>query len=43
MDIGKELRVIEVEEPTIEPVEVAPLEVEEPAGSRPAEPGHTKG
>lgn len=42
MDIGKELRVIEVEEPTAEPVEMEPFEVE-PARSRPTEPGHTKG
>lgn len=41
MDIGKELRVIEVEEPTVEPVEIEPLEVEEPARPWQAEPGHT--
>lgn len=43
MDIGKELRVIEVEEPTVEPVEMEPLETEEPARSRQTEPGHTEG
>lgn len=43
MDIGKELRVIEVEEPAAEPVEGDPLEVEEPARSRQAEPDPSKG
>lgn len=43
MDIGKELRVIEVEERSVEPVEMEPLEVEEPAKSRQAESGRTKG
>lgn len=41
MDIGTELRVIEVEEPAVEPVEMEPIEVEA-ARSRPAGPGHTK-
>ncbi len=43
MDIGRELRVIEVEEPAVEPVEMEPVEVEEPARSWRAEPGHTEG
>lgn len=43
MDIGKELRVIEVEEPAIEPVEMEPLEVKEPAMPRQGEPDPTKG
>ena len=43
MDIGKERRVIEVAEPTVEPVEITPLEVEEPAKSGRAEPRHTRG
>lgn len=43
MDIGKELRVIEVDELTADPVEVEPLEVEEPARSRQAEPDPSKG
>lgn len=43
MDIGKELRVIEVEEPAAEPVEVELFEVEEPARSRQAEPDPSKG
>lgn len=43
MDIGKELRVIEVEEPTVEPVEMEPLEVKETVRSRQAEPDPTKG
>lgn len=42
MDIGKELRVIEVEEPAVEPVEMEPLEAKEPA-SRQAKPDPAKG
>ncbi|MFP3881379.1 MAG: hypothetical protein ACLFRT_13370 [Actinomycetota bacterium] len=40
MDIGKELRVIEVEEPA---VEVEPVEVDEHVSSRQAEPDPTRG
>lgn len=42
MDIGKELRVIEVEVSAAEPVEMEPLEVDG-ATSRQAEPDPTRG